>query len=76
MRRIGAENRRRDIIIVIRKNRVLIHLGMALLKAFSSLENPIYFVAAHSVCVLMVGEEREYRERESKMGDERGGEEG
>lgn len=64
MRRIGAEKRSRDINIVMRKNRVLIHRGIAsaaLLKGFSSLGNPISLLAG-SQCVVGCDGERE-RER-------------
>lgn len=63
-RRMGAENKSRDMNMVIKKNRVLIHLGItgaAFFSDLSSLVNPISGEVVPS---------NEERERENKGGRE------
>lgn len=72
IRRIGAENIRRESSIVMRKKSVLIHLGIAsaaaaLLSFFSSLENRIAAAGALTACVCVCCDS----EREGEKGGKR-----
>lgn len=70
-RRMGAENKSREINMVIKKNRILIHLGTTdatLFNVFSSLENPISQRASPiTACAVCVWEMKENEKNNEEL---------